>query len=146
MCIVCLTIKVPESSLVTMYTWRIESYNVLHWDILGNYRYILHYVSLKCREYFVSSLYLRTFVLKESVEKIHEVGLSSSIKISNLIMSLMFLSPDHITAFLRPGQSKQVKKTHEIDIRAHTHTQGLLLDPKWVDWNLWAKPWVSAEE
>jgi hypothetical protein len=35
--------------------------------------YILHYVSLQCREFFVSNLYLRTFVLKESVEKIHEI-------------------------------------------------------------------------
>ena len=36
---------------------------------------MLHYASLQCRETFVSNLYLRTFVLKEGIEKIHKVRL-----------------------------------------------------------------------
>mmetsp|Transcript_16806 Transcript_16806/g.45849 ORF Transcript_16806/g.45849 Transcript_16806/m.45849 type:complete len:500 (+) Transcript_16806:468-1967(+) len=35
--------------------------------------YIFHYASLKCREEFVSNLFLRTFVLKEGIEKIHQI-------------------------------------------------------------------------
>ena len=61
----------------------------ISFNFLDGRRYILHYVSLQCREFFVSNIYLRTFVLKESVEKIHEVSSPSCQQSMRAILCLL---------------------------------------------------------